>query len=490
MRTAISFPRAPWRMPTALVASLAVHAVLLSIAVGGQAFGLPGLTLPWQERRVGADDLRIELAPAPVAPVSPPAPVSPLAPVAAPHNVMPPAPLPAAAAAVAAVAPPPAPVAASAPLPAVPTSAPVASEPDPAVELARVERDAQNAQLLRETELIAIARRAASHRAQRQEEAVRAEEAARAVARAELERQDDLRRAALQQERAAEQTREQQNQAALALAEAGRRDAARQEQARQAQVEEAKQASARAEQARQQEVERQAQQERARQEQAKQELARQQQARQEQVRQEQARQEQAKQEQARQELARQEQAKQELARQEQAKQAQAKPDQAQRERAEQEAQREERLRAIGRQLNAEAAQRDAAAGSPSRSLLPGVSSLRRGWLFGRADANAQLVQYAETMGQKIELNMTFDTVRDVIKQPHVAPIVTIAIRADGSVEKVTFEVSSGVPAIDAAIRRVIASQAPYAAFPPALARQYDVVEIRRTWNIDTAIRLQ
>jgi hypothetical protein len=510
LRTAISFPRAPWRMPTALVVSLAVHAVLLSIAVGGQAFGLPGLTLPWKERRVGADDLRIELAPAPVAPAAPPAPVGPLAPVAAPHNVLPPAPLPAAVAAVAAVAPPPAPTAASAPMRAVPPSVPEASQPDPAVELARVERDAQNAQLLRETELIAIARREAARQAQRQEEVVRAEEAARAVARAELERQDDLRRAALQQERAAEQTREQENQAALALAEAGRRDAVRQEQARQAQAEEAKQASARAEQARQQEVGRQVQQEQTRQEQAKQELAMQQQARQEQVRQEQARQEQARQELAKQELAKQEQAKQEQARQELAKQqlakqelarqelarqalakqAQAKPDQAQRERAEQEAQREERLRAIGRQLNAEAAQRDAAAGSPSRSLLPGVSSLRRGWLLGRADANAQLVQYAETMGQKIELNMTFDMVRDVVKQPHVAPIVTMAIRADGSVEKVTFEVSSGVPAIDAAIRRVIASQAPYAAFPPALARQYDVVEIRRTWNIDTAIRLQ
>ena len=182
-------------------------------------------------------------------------------------------------------------------------------------------------------------------------------------------------------------------------------------------------------------------------------------------------------------------ARQEQAKQEQARQAPSQQDLAQRERAEQEAQREERLRAIGRQLNAEAAQRDAASG-PSRSLLPGASSLRRGWLLGRADANAALVQYAETMAQKIELNMTFDLVRDVVKQPHVAPVVTMAMRADGSVEKVTFEVSSGVPAIDAAIRRVIASQAPFAAFPPALARQYDVVEIRRTWNVDTAIRLQ
>ena len=119
-----------------------------------------------------------------------------------------------------------------------------------------------------------------------------------------------------------------------------------------------------------------------------------------------------------------------------------------------------------------------------------MSSLRRGWLFGRADPNADLVLYAEAMSRKIEMNTTFDAVRETVKQPHAQPTVTVAVRADGSVEKVTFVVSSGVPAIDEAIRTVVASQAPYAAFPPSMARQYDVIEIRRTWIFDTAIRLQ
>jgi len=39
------------------------------------------------------------------------------------------------------------------------------------------------------------------------------------------------------------------------------------------------------------------------------------------------------------------------------------------------------------------------------------------------------------------------------------------------------------------VRRVVQSQLPYAAFPPALQREYDVIEIRRTWHFDTAIRL-
>jgi outer membrane biosynthesis protein TonB len=57
------------------------------------------------------------------------------------------------------------------------------------------------------------------------------------------------------------------------------------------------------------------------------------------------------------------------------------------------------------------------------------------------------------------------------------------------VESVTFVQSSGVAAIDDAIRRIVQSQTPYQAFPPALARQWDVIEIRRTWYFDMAIRL-
>ena len=86
--------------------------------------------------------------------------------------------------------------------------------------------------------------------------------------------------------------------------------------------------------------------------------------------------------------------------------------------------------------------------------------------------------------------MTFDMVREAVKQPHKDPLVTVAVRSDGSVESVTFVLSSGVPAIDEAIRRVVQSQAPYQVFPPGLAREYDVIEIRRTWHFDVAIRLQ
>jgi outer membrane biosynthesis protein TonB len=142
-------------------------------------------------------------------------------------------------------------------------------------------------------------------------------------------------------------------------------------------------------------------------------------------------------------------------------------------------------------LDEEAGRREAASTpTPQPDTRPYTwSSRRRGRLLGRTDANAELVLYAEAWARKIQLNMTFDMVREAAKQPHVSPVVTVAIRSDGSVESVTFVLSSGVPEIDDAVRRIVQSQTPYRAFPPALAGQFDVIEIRRTWSFDTAVRL-
>jgi hypothetical protein len=49
-------------MSTALVLSLLIHALLLSLAIGGQTFGLPGLQFPWKDKRFGVSDLHILLA--------------------------------------------------------------------------------------------------------------------------------------------------------------------------------------------------------------------------------------------------------------------------------------------------------------------------------------------------------------------------------------------------------------------------------------------
>ena len=118
-----------------------------------------------------------------------------------------------------------------------------------------------------------------------------------------------------------------------------------------------------------------------------------------------------------------------------------------------------------------------------------MSSARRGRLFGQTDPNADLVLYAQAWARKIQLNTSSDMFAEAAKRPHTDPLVIVAIRRDGSVESVTFVRSSGVPDIDESVRRIVQRHLPYPSFPPALAREFDVIEIRRTWYFDVAVRL-
>ena len=49
------------RRTLALLLSLLIHALLLSLSFGGQGLGLPGFSFPWQARRAEAPDLRVLL---------------------------------------------------------------------------------------------------------------------------------------------------------------------------------------------------------------------------------------------------------------------------------------------------------------------------------------------------------------------------------------------------------------------------------------------
>jgi len=59
--------------------------------------------------------------------------------------------------------------------------------------------------------------------------------------------------------------------------------------------------------------------------------------------------------------------------------------------------------------------------------------------------------------------------------------VTGSIKSDGSVERVDINRSSGQRILDAAALRIVQLAAPYAAFPPDIAKDTDVISITRTW---------
>ena len=309
-------------------------------------------------------------------------------------------------------------------------------------------------------------REEAARQAAAQENAQRQE-----AARLEAERQDAERQAAAQLEaqrqeavRLEAERQEAERQAAAQL------ESQRQEAARQAA---AQQEAARAETARVQAEREEASRQAAAQEQAQREEA----ARQAAAEQEAARAETARVQAEREQASRQAAAQQEAHRQEAARQYEAK--------------REERLRAIGRQLDEEAAQRtEASNAARTPNALPlSLSTARRIKLWGRYHVNVELVRYAETWARKIQFDTPLETVREIAKRPHTAPMVTVAIRRDGSVESVTIEVSSGVAQVDEALRRIVEDRRPYQPFQPELARDFDVIEIRRTWHFGSAVQL-
>ena len=61
-------------------------------------------------------------------------------------------------------------------------------------------------------------------------------------------------------------------------------------------------------------------------------------------------------------------------------------------------------------------------------------------------------------------------------------IFTVSIRSDGSVENVEINRSSGQKLLDAAAIRIVEMSAPFAAFPPDIKRDTDVLHITRTWT--------
>ncbi|HKQ23469.1 MAG TPA: TonB family protein [Burkholderiales bacterium] len=60
-------------------------------------------------------------------------------------------------------------------------------------------------------------------------------------------------------------------------------------------------------------------------------------------------------------------------------------------------------------------------------------------------------------------------------------LMTVHIKADGSVEKVEIDRSSGHRLLDAAARRVVELAGPFPPFPAVVRRDWDILSISRTW---------
>ena len=142
--------------------------------------------------------------------------------------------------------------------------------------------------------------------------------------------------------------------------------------------------------------------------------------------------------------------------------------------------------------------RDAA--TRARDMVRGLDLLRgdpppsrlrdeRRIAVGAGERDLPLKMYADSWRQKIERNASVNFPRSWADTMRIDPLVSVAVRSDGTVEDVTIVVSSGRADMDEAVRRIVRVNARYSPFPPQIAARYDVIEIRRVWRFDEQLRL-
>jgi protein TonB len=99
-------------------------------------------------------------------------------------------------------------------------------------------------------------------------------------------------------------------------------------------------------------------------------------------------------------------------------------------------------------------------------------------------ANAReyrFAQYEEDWRIKVERVGTLNYPAEARGKHYGHLRLTVTIRADGSVESVELDRSSGLKVLDAAAFKIVQMASPFAAFPAEIRRDTDLLVITRTW---------
>ena len=98
--------------------------------------------------------------------------------------------------------------------------------------------------------------------------------------------------------------------------------------------------------------------------------------------------------------------------------------------------------------------------------------------------------YEDSWKQKVERVGTLNYPEAARGKLYGSLLLSVSIRADGSVEKVGVQRSSGHKVLDEAAVRIVKMAAPYAPFPPDIRKDYDIIEITRTWKFERSDRVR
>jgi periplasmic protein TonB len=101
--------------------------------------------------------------------------------------------------------------------------------------------------------------------------------------------------------------------------------------------------------------------------------------------------------------------------------------------------------------------------------------------IGANAAEYRFAQYEEDWRVKIERVGTLNYPAEARGKLYGNLRLTVTIRPDGSVESIELDRSSGLKVLDTAAFKIVRMATPFAAFPPDIRRDTDLLVITRTW---------
>ena len=101
--------------------------------------------------------------------------------------------------------------------------------------------------------------------------------------------------------------------------------------------------------------------------------------------------------------------------------------------------------------------------------------------IGANAAEYRFAQYEEDWRAKVERFGTVNYPAEARGKIYGNLRLTVTIRPDGNVESVELDRSSGLKVLDAAAFKIVRMAGPFAAFPPDIRRDTDLLVITRTW---------
>lgn len=103
--------------------------------------------------------------------------------------------------------------------------------------------------------------------------------------------------------------------------------------------------------------------------------------------------------------------------------------------------------------------------------------------IGARTKEYRFAMYVESWRQKVERigNMNYPEAAKAQKL-YGQLRMTVSIKADGSIEDVVIDKSSGSKILDEAAKRIVELAAPYSRFPDDIKKDTDILSITRSWT--------